>query len=64
MYSATLKPAMFKMNIKYNIFNHVKECHTYFNIQTISLLQLTFFFRLLQYKVVENYIFQLTLDFF
>lgn len=64
MYLATLKPAMFKMNIKYKIFNHVKECDTYFNIQTISLLQLTFFFRLLQYKEVETYLFQLTLDFF
>lgn len=63
MYSARLKPAMLKMNKKYNK-KHMKELCTYFNIQTILSLQLTFFFRLLQYKEVENYIFHLAFDLF
>lgn len=43
MYSARLKPAMFKMNIKFKKKNsNIKECCTYFNIQTTLLLQLTF----------------------
>lgn len=62
MYLATLNPAMFKVNVKYNkTFSAMLKNAAHISIYRLWL-QLTF--RLLQYKEVENYIFQLTLDFF